>query len=171
MSPVMSLAIETQVECAGWSALGDLDALVEGSLRAAIAESGAELAQGAEVSLLFCDDARIRELNRQFRGLDKPTNVLSFPGPEPLETALFLGDIAIAHETVAREAKEQGKTLEQHCRHLIVHGFLHLLGYDHEDDGEAEAMEAMEIRVLGRLGVEDPYREDERKETSGHERA
>ena len=171
MSGSVNPAIEIRVDGAGWSALAGLDALVDGSVRAALAESGDALAEGAEVSLLFCDDAAIRELNRQFRGQDKPTNVLSFPGPDPLETSAFLGDIAVAFDTVAREALEQGKSLEQHCRHMIVHGFLHLLGYDHEDDEEAEAMEAMEIRILQRLGVEDPYREDHRKETIGHERA
>jgi probable rRNA maturation factor len=167
----MTLAIEVLVDCAGWSALDGLDAIVASSLQAALAESGDELAEGAEVSLLFCDDSRIRELNRRFRGQDKPTNVLSFPGPEPLESAVCLGDVAVAYETVAREAQEQGKTLEQHCRHMIVHGFLHLLGYDHEDEGEAEAMEALEICVLHRLGVGDPYRDDQNKETIGHERA
>jgi probable rRNA maturation factor len=167
----MSLAIETRIDCASWSALEDLDSMIATSLQAALDESGDELPEGAVVSLLFCDDLAIRALNRQFREQDKPTNVLSFPGPEPLETTHFLGDIAIAHETVAREAQEQGKSLEQHCRHMIVHGFLHLLGYDHEDDEEAEAMEAMEIRVLRRLGVDDPYREDQSKETIGNERA
>jgi probable rRNA maturation factor len=171
MSGPRDLVIETRIDGAGWTALEGLDALVAGSVRAALEESGDELAEGAEVSLLFCDDAAIRELNRQFRGQDKPTNVLSFPGPDSLETSVFLGDIAIAFDTVAREALEQRKPLEQHCRHMIVHGFLHLLGYDHEDDEEAEAMEAMEIRILQRLGVDDPYREDHRKETIGHERA
>jgi probable rRNA maturation factor len=171
MSGSGNLAIETRIDAAGWNALEGLDALIAGSLHAALEESGDELAEGAEVSLLFCDDAAIRALNRQFRGQDKPTNVLSFPGPEPVESAAFLGDIAVAFETVAREALEQGKSLEQHCRHMIVHGFLHLLGYDHEDDEEAEAMEAMETRILQRLGVDDPYREDHRKETIGHERA
>jgi probable rRNA maturation factor len=171
MSGPGNLVIETRIDGVGWNALEGLDALVAGSLRAALEESGDELADGAEVSLLFCNDAAIRELNRQFRGQDKPTNVLSFPGLDPLETSAFLGDIAIAFDTVAREAHEQGKSLEQHCRHMVVHGFLHLLGYDHEDDEEAEAMEAMEIRILRRLGVDDPYREDLRKETIGHERA
>lgn len=154
----MSLAIETIVDCPNWNGLGDLDALIEASLRAAVEECGTHLPEGAEVSLLFCDDARIRELNRQFRGQDKPTNVLSFPGPLPFEKTGILGDIAIAYETLAREAREQDKTLDRHCRHMIVHGFLHLLGYDHRDDREAEAMEAIEIRVLRRLGVENPYR-------------
>ncbi len=167
----MSLAIETRIDCARWSALEGLDFLIAASLQAALEESGDDLPEGAVVSLLFCDDLAIRELNRQFRGKDKPTNVLSFPGPGPVETAHFLGDIAIAYETVAREAQEQGKSLEQHCRHMIVHGFLHLLGYDHEEDEEAEAMEAMEIRILRRTGVDDPYREDHREETVGNERA
>ena len=160
----MSLAIETAVDYAGWGALPELDKLVADGLQATIEESGDKLPENAEVSLLFCDDARIRKLNLQFRGQDKPTNVLSFPGPEPLETGRFLGDIAVAFETVAREAKEQHKTLEQHCRHMVVHGFLHLLGYDHEAEEEAEAMEAMEIQVLKRLGVANPYRDDEIKE-------
>ena len=125
----------------------------------------------AELSLVLADDAMVQELNRQYRGQDKPTNVLSFPGREPIETAHALGDIAIAHETVMREAQEQGKTVEQHCRHMIVHGFLHLLGYDHEEETEAEAMEAMEIRILRRLGDDNPYREHESKETSDNERA
>jgi probable rRNA maturation factor len=167
----MTLCIETSVEYAGWSALDRLDALVAESLQSALEESGDELVDGVEVSLLFCDDARIQELNRDFRGQDKPTNVLSFPSPDPLETACCIGDIAVAYETVAREAQEQGKTLEQHSRHMIVHGFLHLLGYDHEDEAEAEAMEAMEIRILRRLGVDNPYRDDEHKEALGHERA
>ena len=167
----MTLCIETSVECAGWSALEDLDALVAECLRSALEESGDELVEGVEVSLLFCDDSRIQGLNRNFRGQDKPTNVLSFPSPDSLETARFIGDIAVAYETVAREAHEQGNTLEQHCRHMIVHGFLHLLGYDHEDEAEAEAMETMEIHILRRLGVDNPYRDDEHKEILGHERA
>jgi probable rRNA maturation factor len=167
----MTLCIETSVESAGWNAQDGLEALVAESLRSVLEESGDILVEGVEVSLLFCDDARIQELNRDFRGQNKPTNVLSFPSPDPLETARFIGDIAVAYETVAREAQEQGKTLKQHCRHMIVHGFLHLLGYDHEDETEAEAMEAMEIRILRRLGVDNPYRDDEHKETYGHERA
>jgi probable rRNA maturation factor len=134
----MTLCIETSVECAGWSALEDLDALVAECLRSALEESGDELVEGVEVSLLFCDDSRIQGLNRNFRGQDKPTNVLSFPSPDSLETARFIGDIAVAYETVAREA---------------------------------EAMETMEIHILRRLGVDNPYRDDEHKEILGHERA
>jgi probable rRNA maturation factor len=133
--------------------------LIENCLEASLTETGDKLRDGAEVSLLFCDDARIRRLNSEFRGFDKPTNVLSFPGPELLEEAYALGDIAIAYETVAREAGEQHKALAHHLCHMIVHGFLHLLGYDHEADEEAEMMEATEARILHRLGIDDPYRD------------
>jgi probable rRNA maturation factor len=167
----MRLAIEAAVDCPKWEKLSNLDAFLAESLRVVLDETGADVREGAEVSFLFCDDARIRELNRQFRGQDKPTNVLSFPGPEPLDEAQFLGDIALAFETIAREAQEQGKSLEDHCRHMIVHGFLHLLGYDHEESVEAEEMEATEIRILQALGVEDPYCEDNQRETDVNGRA
>jgi probable rRNA maturation factor len=166
----MRLAIETVVDCSGWDELADLDTLIAECLQASVQESGVDLPEGTEVNLLFCDDERIRGLNREFRGQDKPTNVLSFPGALPLGSAHFLGDIAIAYETVAREAREQGKTLDHHCRHMIAHGFLHLLGYDHEDDQNAEVMEAVEIRILRRLGVDNPYGDEEREKTVDHER-
>ena len=168
---VPTLAIEIAVDCPDWGRLPNMDALVAQCLRAALDETGDVVREGAEVSLLFCDDARIRELNRQFRAKDKPTNVLSFPGPEPLEKAHFLGDIALAFETIDREAREQGKTLDSHCRHMIVHGFLHLLGYDHEDADEAEEMEASEIRALHALGVKNPYHDDKERETDVNGRA
>ena len=167
----MTVQIEISVEYAGWRELQSPEALVAESLKAALEESGALLLEGAEVSLLFCDDTRIRELNRDFRGHDKATNVLSFPTPDPLETALFIGDIAVAYQTISREAQEQGRSLDQHSRHMIVHGFLHLLGYDHEDEDEAEAMEALEVRVLSRLGVDSPYREDAHKDKLGDPRS
>lgn len=167
----MSLAIEIAVECDEWGRRDLLDALVAESLQAVLDETGERLREGAEVSFLFGDDARIRDLNRQFRGKDQPTNVLSFPGPEPLESALFLGDIALAFETIGCEAREQGKSLQDHSRHMIVHGFLHLLGYDHEDDAEADEMEAVEIRVLRALGVENPYRDDHESESGINGRA
>jgi probable rRNA maturation factor len=155
----MNLSVETLVECESWRSIADLDALIERCLSAALAETGERPREGCEVNLLFCDDAKIQGLNARFRGIDKPTNVLSFPGPGDLATTLLLGDIAIAYETVAREAQEQGKPLPHHLCHMIVHGFLHLLGYDHETDEEAEAMEADEISVLRQLGIADPYGE------------
>jgi probable rRNA maturation factor len=109
--------------------------------------------EGGELSVLFTDDAPVQRLNAQFRGKDRPTNVLSFPqanGP-------LLGDIVLAWETVRDEAALAEKPLEAHMAHLIVHGFLHLLGYDHETDGEAEEMEALERAALRRMGIADPY--------------
>lgn len=155
------VAIDIAVDCPDWSRMPDLDRLVGECAAAVLAHTGDDPGEGAEVSLLFCDDARIRELNRQFRGKDKATNVLSFPGPEEVGGAPVLGDIALAFQTIEREAREQGKSLEQHCRHMVVHGFLHLLGYDHEDPAEAEDMEAMEVQVLDDMGVANPYRDDD----------
>ena len=122
-------------------------------------EAGIALANGAEVSFLLCDDARMRILNREWRGIDKPTNVLSFPAVEPaaLAHAALLGDIAIAYETTAHEAATEDKRLCDHVAHLAAHGFLHLLGHDHIDPAEAGRMESLETRVLARLGIADPY--------------
>ncbi|MGQ9366261.1 rRNA maturation RNase YbeY [Azospirillum sp. ST 5-10] len=117
----------------------------------------------AELSLVLADDALVHRLNRDYRGKDKPTNVLSFalteaegPDPDPGAPTL-LGDVVLAWETVAGEAAEQGKALGDHLAHLVVHGTLHLLGYDHEDDAEADEMERREVEVLAGLGVADPY--------------
>jgi probable rRNA maturation factor len=107
----------------------------------------------AQVCIVLSDDARIRELNHDWRGKDKPTNVLSFPsGEKPA-----LGDIVLARETILREAAAQGKPAKDHVAHLAVHGCLHLLGYDHEHDGEAAIMEKMEINILNTLGISNPY--------------
>ena len=123
---------------------------------AAAAESGGASEGG--VSVCLADDAALRALNLRWRGLDKPTNVLSFPAPRPSRRGdpTTLGDIALAYETLAREAKDLGVPLADHYRHLLTHGFLHLIGYDHETDAEAERMEALETRILARLGVGDP---------------
>ncbi|HJU19381.1 MAG TPA: rRNA maturation RNase YbeY [Stellaceae bacterium] len=114
-----------------------------------------------ELALVLTGDAEQRSLNRRYRGRDAPTNVLSFPaGASALPgMPLLLGDVVLAFETVAREAEEQHKPLSDHLRHLVVHGVLHLLGYDHEEKTEARRMEALEIAILRRLGVPDPYRE------------
>lgn len=108
-----------------------------------------------EVSVLLTDDAEVKTLNADFRAKDRPTNVLSFPAPD--FAAPHLGDVALALETCAREAKDQGKTLGDHLSHLVAHGVLHLLGWDHEIEAEAEAMEALEREVLAGLGIADPY--------------
>lgn len=119
-----------------------------------------------EVSVLGCDDARISELNASFRGKPTPTNVLSWPAhdltppelPQPDATGdNSLGDIAIAFDTCTRESVEQGKEMSDHVTHLLVHATLHLLGHDHQNDTEAEVMERLEVEILGKLGLPDPY--------------
>ena len=110
---------------------------------------------------MLTDDSAIRALNRDWRGKDEPTNVLSFPAAAPGKAGRarrMLGDIVIAYETVAREARAEGKPFDHHLAHLAVHGFLHLLGYDHETDARSRAMERLETRDPARLGVPDPYR-------------
>lgn len=135
-----------------------LEAIADKAIRAALASSDAELVGAAEVSVVLTDDAEQHALNRQWRGIDKSTNVLSFPQIEPFEPVSGLvGDIILAHETVTREAEEMGITLEAHFTHLVVHGFLHLLGYDHMEDEDAEEMEGLETEILAGLGIADPY--------------
>jgi probable rRNA maturation factor len=114
---------------------------------------------------MLTDDEGIRTLNRNWRGIDKPTNVLSFPALQPRgprledEAPRMLGDIAIAYETTRREADEEQKPFGHHLSHLAVHGFLHLIGHDHEQDQEAETMESLEREILAQLGIPDPYAE------------
>jgi len=155
----MTVEIDIAVECESWAELEDLDGLVRAAIDAALTESGVDLRTEPEVSLLFCDDARIRELNRQWRSIDKPTNVLSFPAADPsqLRTTPLLGDIAVAYETVRRESLDEGKAFRDHVSHMVVHGFLHLVGYDHQKEEEALQMEDLERRSLARLGIADPY--------------
>ncbi len=148
-----------QVDCAfadrRWAgALGD-EAAVEAVANKAVGAAlfGQEVGNDAEVSVLFTDDEQVRQLNRDHRGKDAPTNVLSFETGDPV----LLGDIVLAFETVEREAAEQNKTFTNHTTHLIVHGTLHLLGHDHENDTEADEMEDKERRILSGLGVSDPY--------------
>jgi probable rRNA maturation factor len=143
-------------------------ALARQAIAAAAAESGAGLRRGAEVSVHLIDDAGIRARNKQWRGRDAATNVLSFPAVEPgrLGQAKLLGDILLAFETVSAEAEAENKPLADHFRHLVAHGFLHLLGFDHVEDAEAELMEAMETRILASIGVPDPYAEVETVEVS-----
>ncbi|MFN6952712.1 MAG: rRNA maturation RNase YbeY [Albidovulum sp.] len=163
--------VETVIEEARWEGFG-LPALAERAARAALAGLGLE-ASGFAIVVMGCDDARIAALNADFRGKPQPTNVLSWPSeergsafageapalPEPgsEDDPESLGDIAIAWETCAREAAEQGKTMADHVTHLLVHGVLHLLGYDHVEDEDAALMEALEVRILASLGVSDPY--------------
>lgn len=151
--------IDILVDSPGWGDERDLEAIARRSVDAAAAGAGlGDLS--CELSLVFTDDEAIRGLNAQWRGKDKPTNVLSFPAT-PLTPGArpgpMLGDIVIARETVEREAEREGKPFGHHLAHLLVHGFLHLLGYDHEDPAEAERMEALERRILAELSIPDPY--------------
>lgn len=152
------MTVSIEVEHEAWLALAGLDALARRAVAAALAGAGDK--SGGEVALLFTDDAAIADINLEWRGKNKPTNVLSFPAPDmPVPDGEFhpLGDIVLAHGVIAREAAEQGKTLHDHTAHLIVHGVLHLLGFDHEDGEEAEAMERLEADILKGLGISDPY--------------
>jgi probable rRNA maturation factor len=124
----------------------------------ALARSGTALAGPAEVSVLLTDDAHQQVLNRDWRKLDKPTNVLSFPQLEPFSPlGGLVGDISLAHETLVREAADLGKSFADHFTHLVIHGFLHLLGYDHVDEAGALQMETLETQILAELGIADPY--------------
>jgi probable rRNA maturation factor len=166
MEPLVDIVLED----ARWEAFG-LEALATTAVRAGFAELG--LAEpGFTLCLMGCDDARILELNGDFRGMAKPTNVLSWPSEErgaadgirpdlPQAGAVDdpepLGDIAISYDTCAAEAAVAAKPMAEHVTHLVIHGLLHLLGYDHIRDADAELMEATEVRILARLGLSDPY--------------
>jgi len=141
------------VEARSWPAQRELETLARraiGAAEAALAEGGRD---GAELSILFTDDAGIRELNRKWRGKDVPTNVLSFPQTG----GRLLGDVILSAETLTREAALADKPLEDHMAHLLIHGYLHLLGYDHEGEDDAEKMEQLERVALKSLGISDPY--------------
>jgi len=147
-----ALEIDVQVASPLWQA----QPLAEQTVRAAIAAAAMELAADGEVSVVLTDDASIRTLNRDWRKLDKPTNVLSFSAAKQAGSAL-LGDIVIAYETLARECEDEGREMLHHLAHLSVHGFLHLLGYDHQTDSQAEAMEGLESRIMRSMNMPDPY--------------
>lgn len=162
---MQQLDIQIAVEADGWPEEAELETVSSHVLETAAAFLKAEEKQPfpampPEVSLVFSDDAQVRAINAEWRGQDKPTNVLSFPAfplvpggkPGPM-----LGDIIIARETVEREAADLDKSFNDHLTHLMVHGFLHLFGYDHMDSGEAERMESIETRILATLGLSDPY--------------
>ncbi|ACP23847.1 conserved hypothetical protein [Sinorhizobium fredii NGR234] len=160
-----ALDIQISVEEGDWPSEDELQGLSTRILDVTVAFLIAEEKQPfpddpPELSLVFTDDQSIREINAEWRNQDKPTNVLSFPAfpvtpgnmPGPM-----LGDIIVAYETLEREAAEMEKPFEEHLTHLLVHGFLHLFGYDHIEDDEAERMEGLETRILARLGLSDPY--------------
>ena len=144
-------SIDVQVQSPLWGA----EPAAAPAVRAAIEAAAALVPAAGEVSVLLTDDASVRNLNRAWRGLDKPTNVLSFPAAKA--GGALLGDIAIGYETLAREAAADTKPFTHHLAHLAVHGFLHLLGYDHQTDSQADAMEGLERDILARLDIADPY--------------
>ena len=152
---VDGLTIEIGVAPAATALDARLPAVIASAITAANEAAGP--ARGA-LTVMVDDDACIRELNRLWRGFDKPTNVLSFPSPDTQPgPARTLGDIAISYQTAAREAAAEDKSFADHVAHLSVHGFLHLLGYDHESDDDAEEMEGLERAILARIGISDPY--------------
>jgi len=167
----MEPLVDTLIEDDRWQGIG-LAVLAEAAARETLLALGLPAA-GYEISLLGCSDARIAELNADFRGKPQPTNVLSWPSAERAAerdggtpdrpppggpgSPAELGDVAVAWETCEREAAEQGKPLRDHVTHLLVHGFLHLLGYDHVRDGDAALMERHEVEIMRRLGLADPY--------------
>ena len=156
LDPAMATHID--IEDPAWAeALADVEAV---ALRAALA--ALDGVQADELTLLLTDDETVRDLNRRFRSKDMATNVLSFPAVD-IPGHAALGDIALAYGVCAREAAEQNKTLADHLSHLVIHGVLHLLGYDHQEDAEAEVMESLEVERLARLGVADPYGQDRDK--------
>lgn len=167
----MEPIIDTVFEDERWQVFG-LEPLADAAARAVFSKLGMA-AEGFVISLLACDDARIAALNTEFRGKPKPTNVLSWPSderaaqdagglpdlpePGPADDPEELGDIAIAYETCMSEASSQNKLPRDHVTHLMVHGILHLLGYDHIDDADAAVMESLETRILAGMGISDPY--------------
>ncbi len=155
----MRLSLDIGAPSSLWRKLPRARAVARETVAACVAETGLAARDGAEVSLLLTSDAEVQALNARWRGQDKPTNVLSFPaaGAERLAESPALGDIALAFETLAGEAEATGIPLADHYRPHIAHGFLHLIGYDHQTDEEAERMEALETRILARLGVPNPY--------------
>ncbi|AMJ63821.1 hypothetical protein AXW83_19505 [Bosea sp. PAMC 26642] len=148
-----------RIQSRRWRDLADLRERIDRAIGAGLAVAPVAPLQGAEVSLLLTDDKRIRAVNREWRGFDKATNVLSFPGapPERIATSPVLGDIVLAYETIASEALAEDKAMADHVSHLVIHGLLHLLGEDHETGTQAERMEALEVAALERLGIADPY--------------
>jgi len=145
-----------------WQAEPDAEAVIHRAISAAAEIADADVGE-AELAVMLTDDSGIQTLNRNWRGIDKPTNVLSFPALQPTGSATsddvprMLGDIAIAYQTTRKEADDEQKPFDHHLSHLAVHGFLHLIGYDHEKDDDAETMENLEQEILAQLGIPDPY--------------
>ena len=164
MAPSALPITEILITAECWQAEPEAGAVIDRAIAAAAEFVEADVGE-SELAVMLTDDEGIRTLNKNWRSIDKPTNVLSFPalqprGPrQPDDAPRMLGDIAIAYETTRREADEEQKPFDHHLSHLAVHGFLHLIGHDHEKDQEAEAMESLERVILSQLGIPDPYAE------------
>jgi probable rRNA maturation factor len=167
MAPFAFPITEVLVVAGCWQTEPDAEAVIDRAIATAAEIVNADLGE-AELAVMLTDDVGIRTLNSNWRGIDKPTNVLSFPALPPTgaggpdDAPRMLGDIAIAYETTRREADDEQKPFDHHLSHLAVHGFLHLIGYDHEKDDDAEAMESLETEILAQLGIPDPYADRER---------
>lgn len=166
-----AVCLDTERESALWDSLPDAEAIAERALNVAAELADVKLMDGAELALLLSDDAHVKSVNQEWRKIDKPTNVLSFPSVEPnkLARAPFLGDIIIAYETVKREAEHDAKDFADHFAHLVVHGFLHLIGFDHQTDEDAKKMESLETRILAELDIPDPYADSDFALMDAHE--
>jgi probable rRNA maturation factor len=153
------LKIDVLIDSGRWKSAGNIRPLVRRAVRAA---ASTRSTSEAELAIVLTDDSAIRQLNRLWRGVDAPTNVLSFPAAtrQAEDEPAHLGDIVLAYQTIAREARAEGKPLAHHVAHLAVHGYLHLVGFDHEHDDDAEAMEQAERKILRRLSIPDPYRQN-----------
>ena len=182
-SPAERLDISFSLESGDWeTAAADVERLTDAAARAAFeAAEKPEILDGdtpVEMRLVLADDALVQTLNRDYRDKDKPTNVLSFALLDDLDDTdestddvlardegmpILIGDVILAFETVQREALEQGKSFEDHLTHLVIHGVLHLLGYDHQSDPDADRMERLETSILARMGIADPYSADPAK--------
>jgi probable rRNA maturation factor len=164
MAPSALPITEILITADCWQAEPEAEAVIERAIAAAAGFVTADVGD-SELAVMLTDDTGIRTLNKNWRGIDKPTNVLSFPalqpsGPRgPTDPPRMLGDIAIAYQTTRREADEEQKPFDHHLSHLVIHGFLHLIGYDHEKDRQAETMEELEREILSQLGIPDPYAE------------
>jgi len=169
-APVAEIAVS--LECPAWAeAMPDVEARVQSLVQLALSGSPDDVPEGPlELSVVLSDNETVRALNRDWRGKDAPTNVLSFAAlddedaPQVEGAPLLLGDVILAWETVEVEATENGRPLADHFSHLVIHGVLHLLGFDHQDEDEAAEMEGLETRLLASLGISDPYQdEDDRR--------
>jgi probable rRNA maturation factor len=160
--PLSAPLVDIQVQSPLWEA----EPAAADTVHAAIGAAAVLAPAQGEVSVLLADNAAVRELNRTWRKVDNPTNVVSFPAARP--GGALIGDIAIAFETVRDEAAAEGKVFLHHLAHLAVHGFLHLMGYDHETDSQADAMEAIERAALARLAIADPYSVHARQQATGN---